>query len=153
VRASERLYLLTILIRSHRASDVPAIARLSEQLGYPVSEAEALNYSQAIERDPDQILLVAEDDSDEPVGWVHVFIARRVFVKPFADLGGLVVDEAARGAHIGAELMQAAETWALEQGCDQIYVRSNVIRKRAHRFYTRLGYESLKHQSVFRKKL
>lgn len=142
-----------MLIRLHRASDVPAIARLSEQLGYPVHEADVPDFLRAIERDPDQILLVAVDDSGELVGWVHVLLVRRVFMKAFADLGGLVVDEDARGANIGAELMQAAESWAAEHGCDQIYVRSNVIRDRAHRFYLRLGYESIKRQVVFRKKL
>jgi catechol 2,3-dioxygenase-like lactoylglutathione lyase family enzyme len=39
-------------------------------------------------------------------------------------------------------------------GCEMMRVRSNVIRERAHRFYTeRLGYEVVKQQMVFGKTL
>ncbi len=44
---------------------------------------------------------------------------------------GLVVDEAIRGAGIGAQLLAAAEVWARERGCTEMRVHSNVVRNRA----------------------
>jgi GNAT superfamily N-acetyltransferase len=126
---------------------------MSAQLGYPIADEEAAEFIETIGNHPDHILLVAEDDHHQPLGWAHVFIARRIFAAPFADLGGLVVDEAVRGAQIGTQLVQAAEAWAVEQGCQRMIVRSNVTREQAHRFYLRLGYKILKRQAVFEKLL
>lgn len=69
-----------------------------------------------------------------------------------AQIGGLVVAEAARRSGAGRRFMQAAEQWAREHNCWAVYVRSNVIRKEAHQFYERIGYE-LVTSSVFRKHL
>jgi len=49
--------------------------------------------------------------------------------------------------------MQAAEAWTLEKGCTSVYLRSNVIRTRAHKFYKRIGYTIVKSQYAFRKNL
>jgi len=68
-----------------------------------------------------------------------------------AEIGGLVVEEGWRGSGIGRRLMQQAEQWAQEQGCWAMHVRSNILRERAHRFYERLGYQSIKTQRVFRR--
>lgn len=142
-----------VQIRPYRDSDLAAVVNMSAQLGYPIDEVQAAGLIQVIVESPEQVLLVAEDERQGPIGWAHVFIARRIFRPPFADLGGLVVDEAARGEQVGAQLMGAAEAWAVERGCTGLVVRSNVIRQRAHRFYQRLGYDVLKQQVVFQKQL
>ena len=49
--------------------------------------------------------------------------------------------------------MKAAENWAIEKGCFNIYIRSNVIRTRAHEFYERMGYTMVKSHYIFRKAL
>ena len=61
------------------------------------------------------------------------------------------VEEA--GVVFGAELLVAAERWAVKNGCKSMSVRSNVIRDRAHAFYLRNGYEHYKTQKAFRKSL
>lgn len=140
-------------IRAYRDSDLAEIVNMSAQLGYPVEYDEAADLIRAIVEDANQVLLVAEEESHKPIGWAHVFIARRIFIPPFADLGGLVVDEAARGRQVGAQLLQAAEAWAVERGCWRMIVRSNVIRERAHRFYQDMEYEVHKQQVIFEKLL
>lgn len=142
-----------MIIRRFHDRHLPGVVRMSAQLGYPIAEDKAADLIQAMVDTPDHVLLVAEDENQLPIGWVHVFIARRIFAQPLADLGGLIVDEAARGAKVGTKLLQAAEAWAIERGCQRMMVRSNVIRERAHRFYLRLGYTLLKRQAVFEKSL
>jgi GNAT superfamily N-acetyltransferase len=143
----------SITIRSYESADLPEVVALAEQLGYPVSEDEAFRHMSAIEQDPDHVVLVAADSQGKVVGWVHVFLARRVFMPLRADLGGLVVDEAIRGKSIGEKLMGAVEEWASQMGCGRFIVRSNVVREEAHRFYERLGYKTFKQQAVLRKEL
>jgi GNAT superfamily N-acetyltransferase len=45
--------------------------------------------------------------------------------------------------------MSAAERWAIEQGYRMVTLRSNVKRLRAHAFYERLGYETIKTSKSF----
>jgi GNAT superfamily N-acetyltransferase len=49
--------------------------------------------------------------------------------------------------------MERAEEWAQEKGCESVYVRSNAVRERAHRFYERIGYTNVKTSLTFRKAL
>jgi GNAT superfamily N-acetyltransferase len=87
------------------------------------------------------------------LGWVHAHLYNLLVDDPEIEIGGLVVDETVRGQRIGEQLMRAAEAWTLEKGCSSVYLRSNVIRTRAHEFYKRLGYSILKSQYAFRKVL
>jgi len=65
----------------------------------------------------------------------------------------LVVDERHRNRRIGEALVSAAEAWARQQGYSAMIVHSNVIRTDAHRFYGRLGYDTVKAQQYFHKEL
>jgi GNAT superfamily N-acetyltransferase len=137
--------------RTARGSDAAALARLSTQLGYPMTEAEAAERFAEIEGGP-QVLLVAESDG-RAVGWIQVLVSV-VFESPRqAEIAGLVVDESARGGGIGAFLLAEAERWARDSGCGVLRVRSNVIRERAHAFYRRAGFGEIKVQRVFEKPL
>jgi len=66
---------------------------------------------------------------------------------------GLVVASSARSHGVGSRLMEVAEAWALARGLREVVVRSNVIRDRAHAFYTRIGYQEQKRQVKFKKRL
>lgn len=54
---------------------------------------------------------------------------------------------------IGRSLIQRGEEWARSQDCKGIFVRSNVVRQEAHRFYEHIGYVPLKTQLVLYKSL
>jgi GNAT superfamily N-acetyltransferase len=139
-------------IRAATRRDATAIARLATQLGYPTGPEACAERLVEIRRRADDAVLVAEVGG-RVVGWVHVFGARRVESEPFAELGGLVVDEAERGRGIGGWLVEAAEGWAREHGFATIRVRSNVVREDALRFYDRRRYVRSKTQAVFTKRL
>lgn len=126
---------------------------LSTQLGYPSTvEQTALRLADLASRPDEHAVIVAELDGCI-VGWVHAHIYKLLVDDPEVEIGGLVVDESARGQGIGEKLMQAAEAWAREKNCGSVYLRSNTIRTRAHEFYKRIGYDIVKSQYAFRKKI
>lgn len=136
-----------------RIEDAAAVARLATQLGYPSTAAQIERRLQALEKSPDARVLVAEAPDGAVQGWIHVFGRRMLESDPDAEIGGLVVDEAARGRGVGSALVASAEAWARERGYDIVSVRSNVIRAGAHEFYKSRGYQVLKSQYKLRKKL
>ena len=140
-------------IRVATLEDAAAIASLSSQLGYPAVTAEVARLYAPILQHGDHAVFLAEDQDGTVSGWVHVFLSRRLFVPTFAELGGIVVDEARRGSGIGRALLARAEKWAVETECSMLRIRSNVRRAGAHQFYERMGYTASKSQHVFDKKL
>ena len=96
---------------------------------------------------------VAETKQDGVIGWMHVSVTPLLEVERRAEVNGLVVDEKVRSCGAGGELLKATENWARKMGCVGMSVRSNVLRKRAHGFYLKRGYEHYKTQKAFRKDL
>lgn len=135
-------------LRNAHPGDAPFIAGLATQLGYPSEAEEMMQRMDAVLRQPHQAVLVAEA-SGQVLGWVHVFGAYRVESPPFAEIGGLIVDQAHRGLGIGQALVKAACQFAAQEGFRQIRVRSNVARQETHGFYLRFGFSTTKSQAVF----
>jgi GNAT superfamily N-acetyltransferase len=140
-------------IRAARTYDARAIADLGGQLGYPATRQQIASRLAGVESEPTSRVLVAEDDVGRVVGWLHVAARAQLTENVCAEILGLVVDESARGAGIGASLIRAAEDWARGIGCERVRVRSRHTRERAHRFYERAGYERSKVQLVLHKPL
>jgi GNAT superfamily N-acetyltransferase len=141
-----------VTIRPPAAADADSLAVLSTQLGYPVTTAQIMERLEKIEQERDHQVFVAEL-SGQVVGWVEVY-ARTILVDDgVAEIEGLVVDDDARGRGIGQVMMAFVESWAREHGCSHVYLRSNVVREAAHRFYEGLGYHHIKTQKAFLKKL
>jgi ribosomal protein S18 acetylase RimI-like enzyme len=141
-------------VRSVRLTDSDSLAVLAGQLGYPL-----LNSGQFQERlkmilsDSEQAVYVAETGLGTVCGFVSVFIVYTVQSEPFAELGGLVVDENHRGQGIGTALIAETEKWAKQRGFSTLRLRSRSTRTDAHRLYDQLGFERIKSQIVFSKKL
>jgi GNAT superfamily N-acetyltransferase len=143
----------TATIRRAAPADAARLAALSEQLGYPASQEEIEARLAIILADPGHALLVAESPENGVAGWVHGFIRPLLVEGRHVEVGGLVVEESARGRGVGETLMEAIEDWARGRGCKYVYLRSNVIRQDAHRFYERIGYEILKTSLTMRKEI
>ena len=139
-------------VRKAAPPDADRLAALSRALGYPMTPDEALRRLAEITDHPDHGLLVAEIDG-RVEGWIQISLPRIFETPRQAEIAGLIVDEAARGAGIGRQLLAAAEAWAREKSCQAIRVRSNVVRERAHAFYEREGFVVIKTQRVFEKLL
>ncbi|HEY5257836.1 MAG TPA: GNAT family N-acetyltransferase [Candidatus Baltobacteraceae bacterium] len=138
-------------IREALPSDAPRIAALCVQLGYdvPVSHVER----SLGRRDVDGEMFVAVVARVGVVGWVAVNAQESILTSRAAEVRGLVVEDEYRGIGVGALLLARAERWARERGCPTLFLRSNVVRDRAHAFYERCGYARKKSQHVFEKQL
>lgn len=141
-------------IRPVELEDAPAVAELLGQLGYPTSDAEArARLAELRATGSEHCVLVAVEPDDRVVGWIQVSAVLSLETGPFGEIRGLVVLESERGRGVGVELVAAGEGWVRARGLDVVRVRSNVVRERTHRFYERLGYEGLKSQRVFLRRL
>jgi N-acetylglutamate synthase-like GNAT family acetyltransferase len=144
---------IPLTIRLARPEDVETLATLAGQLGYPSTTEQVRRRFEILAKKSDENAVFVAEANGEIVGWVHAHIYNLLVDDPETEIGGLVVDETVRGQRIGEKLMQAAEAWTLEKGCSSVYIRSNVIRTRAHEFYKRIGYTIIKSQYAFRKNL
>jgi GNAT superfamily N-acetyltransferase len=141
----------TLKIRAATPGDAAALAELSGELGYPTTADQMQKRLDAVLADSKQRIFIAEEDT--VVGWLQVSLVWSLESGVAAEIRGLVVAESFRGGGIGGKLVAAAEVWAVKNGCTRIRVRTNVVRKKAHQFYTQLGYRVTKKQEVFDKEL
>jgi len=138
-------------VRTPRPCDYERMADLTRQLGYQC-RVEEIRQRLSHMQDPNQYgVFVAELNSGQVAGWIGAFVFRAVELDSCAEVSGLVVDENARCRGIGKVLLGSAEKWAQNIGCRAISVNCNIVRERAHGFYTANGYELIKTQRVFRK--
>lgn len=143
----------SLVIRPMTTADAPAAAALSTQLGYPLAAESIAERLASVFQEPAHGCFVAEANG-AVAGWVHVFgvflLASPQF---FAEIGGLVVDTAARRQGVGWALMTQAETWAVQHGFAEVRLRSGLHRTDAHEFYRSIGYELAKTNHMFRKSI
>lgn len=140
---------MSMEIRAFCDTDVAAVVQLSEQLGYPTTDAAIRSRMSMLSASPSDAVWVAIGENRNVVGWIHV--GRRVLLEsePFAEILGLVVGDGERGKGTGEALVRHAEAWARALGLTRVRVRSNVLRERARRFYERIGYSVFKQQAIF----
>ena len=142
---------VVVRVRNARMADAERFAVLSGQLGYPTTAAKVRVRLRHFLKDRDHAIWVAEVQRGRVIGWIHVFVRRLLESDPEAEIGGLVIDENFRGRGAGKLLVERAERWAKEKHMKSVCLRSNIVRKEAHRFYQQLGYEIVKTQHAFRK--
>lgn len=141
-----------MIIRKALPSDAEAISHLSVQLGYPAnSEVMTRRLFRLGERD-DHLVLVAV--IDQTVGaWIHAHAYDILESGHVVEITGLIVSENFRRHGVGRSLANRVEEWAAHTGAEAIIVRSNIKRVESHHFYTALGFQSPKTQTVYWKSL
>lgn len=138
-----------VSIRLATLGDVDRLAELCGQLGYPLSPQQLEPRLVEISQDESNEIYVAVGTGGQVMGWVQIYVRQLLMVERHAEMGGLVVGEKYRGRGVGRMLVDWAETWARDHGCRALYLRSNVQREAAHRFYERLGYQLVKTQRAY----
>lgn len=131
-------------IRHAHMEDAPALLSLMEQLGYPVDFKEIHKRLNEYLLSPNHMIMVAEHETDL-AGFIAVSI-----VYPFIQSGkrarieALIVDKSFRRQGIGKKLVEAAEYYAHDNGCEVIDVTTGQRRAGtgAHEFYRNLGYSN-----------
>jgi GNAT superfamily N-acetyltransferase len=139
-------------IRRADTSDAAEMARLSGELGYPMSVEEMRTRLGRLLGDARHFIAVAHDAEQRLVGWMHVEHRTAIDGGEGAELMGLVVDGRVRRRGTGRTLVDAAEQWSQSQGLAGLTVRSSVARELSHPFYEALGYVREKTQHVYRKR-
>lgn len=141
-----------IVIRPYEPKDAREVAALCGELGYPATENQITERLEQL--GPRWSLLVAvHGPFAAVVGWIELLTVTHIASGTCLEIGGLVVTEAARSRGVGSMLVEAAEEMGRRMGLPRVRVRSNVVRKRAHSFYERLGYQDVKTSKVFEKPL
>lgn len=135
-------------IRKARLTDLPALIALyaDDDLGKTRETAGPdeiyLAAFEAIDRDPNHILAVAETDGEIVATLLLSFIpglSRHGAWR--AQIEAMRVVASKRGQGLGHELLEWARQQALARGCSLIQLTSDRRRIDAHRFYERAGFE------------
>ncbi len=142
---------MDVCIREASLQDCETLAYLAAQLGYP-AQAEQMRRRLA-SLAPELCAVFVALGEGRVLGFAHVGRKASILVERCAELRGLIVDQEHRGRGIGRALLQAAESWAMQHGCQQMDVSTNVLRAGARVFYDRMGYEAYKESIRFRKDL
>ena len=143
----------SVQIRAMVAKDADRVAALATQLGYPSTPSDVHERFERIAANNLHAVFVAGSQDRHVDGWVHVFVCHLMETDPYAEIGGLIVDERCRGSGTGQRLLEQAESWARAKACASIRLRSNIIRGEAHKFYLKRGYTITKTQHAFAKTL
>jgi ribosomal protein S18 acetylase RimI-like enzyme len=123
-------------VRRADRHDLPGLAALLGELGYPASPEELERRLQRLDGD----LFVAADD--EPVGLAALQIMHVLQRDaPAARVTALVVRADARGSGVARALISTLEAAARAAGCDHIHVTTANHRAEAHAAYRALGFE------------
>ena len=138
-------------IRPMVEADAKVVAELARELGYP-NEIEAIR-SRICPIGETDLLLVAADGSDKPVGFIQAHRVCIIEVGFRVEILGLVVSSTARRKGVARALIGEVELWANRIGVEVVSVRSNTKRAEAHIFYPALGYEHIKTQAVYEKRI
>lgn len=142
---------MNVTIRPMSERDAEAVAQLSSELGYP-SDPDAVRQRIRL-IDPADLLIVAVNDADVPIGFIQGRMTRTVEAEARVHIVGLVVSSKARRAGVGRRLIGEVERWAATTDAEMVVVKSNTARGEAHEFYPAAGYEKLKTQAVYVKRL
>jgi GNAT superfamily N-acetyltransferase len=137
-------------IRPMVEADAEVVAELATELGYS-NEIEAICGRIRPIGETD-LLLVAADASDKPVGFIQAHLVCIIEVGFRVEILGLVVSSTARRKGIARTLIGEVELWAKKIGAEVVSVRSNTKRAEAHSFYPAMGYKQIKTQAVYEKR-
>ena len=141
-------------IREANIDDYKAVQKLSIQLGYEYPVNEVKEKLSSILKDIDhRIILAINPITDEVIGYIHVQKYQTLYFDDLLNILGMVIDEAWRNKGVGSALIQKIEEIAGEFKCKGIRAASSVKRTDAHMFYQRRGFDIIKEQKRFIKRL
>lgn len=142
-----------VKIRQVQFIDCAHIVELMKQLGHPATQEELESRFKNLKVSTDDYLVVAESVSQKIVGFLHAKVCHTLHYYPSVEISALVADQSHRKFGIGKTLMVHAENWAREKGFSIFWLRSNIRRDEAHKFYSSLEYDVIGTSHFFQKTL
>ena len=127
-------------IRKANVEDCKQISLLLKQLDYPNTEAFIKEKVEKFLMDPNEELLVFEEDK-RVIAFISVHFIPQLAVKgDFARISYFAVDINIRSNGIGRKFEEYITDLAIKRNCDRMEVHCHSRRKDAHKFYLRQGY-------------
>lgn len=120
------------------ATYVQQIASLNTESGWPTDAQEIDRRVKQLSRD-DRLLLAL--DGEQLIGYAHVHISHDLLHDETAEVVNILVHPQFRRQGVGRRLIAAAETWAQQSGKARLLLRTNVLQRDTHAFFTSLGYD------------
>lgn len=112
------------------------------------ARSEAVEYRREQYRDDDHAIFVADCDG-EIAGYAHVKVSEtpKVFARGAeSNISEVYVAPDHRGKGIAGELMDRAEKWADDRGCEYVTLSVNADNETARQVYESRGYETRRHK-------
>lgn len=127
-------------IRKAKIEDYKQISLLLTQLDYPDTEPFIKEKVEIMIMDPNEELLVFEEDK-KIIALISVhFIPQLALKGDFARISYFAVDKNIRSKGIGRKIEEYCNDLAIKRKCDRIEVHCHSRRTDAHRFYLRQGF-------------
>ncbi|KGM44789.1 GNAT family N-acetyltransferase [Neobacillus niacini] len=127
-------------IRKANVEDCKQISLLLKQLDYPDVEPFIREKVEILLMDPNEVLLVFEEDKSV-IALISLHFIPQLAVKgDFARISYFAVDKDIRSKGIGRKIEEYCTDLAIKRNCDRIEVHCHSRRKDAHRFYMRQGF-------------
>lgn len=136
------------MVRDMTAADLPAVAELSAELGYPCPLEELRTRFALLAKDASAGLFVAERDG-AVIGFLQVGVRIPLESPIHAEILALSVTTRLHRTGAGRALVARAVEFTKQRGISSLRVRSNVTRDVSHVFYTNLGFARTKTQHVY----
>lgn len=132
-------------IRRCMVSDAKHIYELCRiSLGYDFTEQQVESNVRKLIGSAENLLMVAVDEDDECVGFIHACNHDPVYAPPMKDIMALAIYDEYRHIGIGKQLVAAVESWARETGASGLRVNSGIEQKSAVVFYKSCGFDYIK---------
>jgi GNAT superfamily N-acetyltransferase len=127
-------------VRPAEPGDMPALAELMTQLGYPTRPSEMEMRMEVILANKNYATFVAVSNG-KVCGMIGIFIRYSYEYNSLsAMILALVVSEGMRGRGVGQALIAAAEKHLAQKNIQRVAVNARFERTQAHAFYEKLGY-------------
>lgn len=127
-------------IREAKASDAARIAELVRLLEHDIDEKAVAKTLGKLKKAGELPLVATFDKQVVGLCGLHRMVAIHR-PAPVGRINIIVVAEEAQRRGIGRMLVEAAEAWCRERGCQLVEVTSNDRLAKAHAFYRHMGYE------------
>ena len=143
---------MQINVRAASRDDCSGITHLTNQPGYPSTEEKICEIMDLVLSHKDHQVFIAEIENSI-VGYIHLIQSMRIGSNPFVEIAAFIIDESSRGGGVGSSLIEKSQKWATGKGLADIRIRSNIIRQEAHKFFQNRGFQNIKTQEVFLKRI
>ena len=149
-----------VIIRHVKRSDLDEWSRMRANLFSSPDPQEMVDWFDAAENGGTSrvgvAVIVADRGDGSLAGFVEIgsrSYAEGCETTPVAYVEGWYVDPDARRAGLGARLLKATETWALEHGFSEIASDTELGNDVSRQVHIALGFEEVERQICFKKRL